>query len=176
MLTRFEKVEAEAHRIRAYVIKQARSNLTRLGKNHTKKLYNSIDGEVVIQQQNIDLIFKMELYGQFQDQGVDGVRVKHGSPFSYKSKMPPGSALDKWIVAKGIAPRDKSGKFLTRKQTQFMIARGIFLKGIKRSLFFTKPFEDAMAGAGKQFVQALNEDVAIYMDEVIKESNKKRKK
>jgi hypothetical protein len=65
---------------------------------------------------------------------------------------------------------------MTRKQTQFMIARGIFRKGIIPSLFFTKTFEDAMNRAGKDFVNALGSDVAIYMDEVIKQSNKKRKK
>ena len=37
----------------------------------------------------------------------------------------------------------KTGKFQSRKGIQFAIARSIFYKGIKPSLFFTKPFEKA---------------------------------
>ncbi len=56
--------------------------------------------------------------------------------------MPPPSSLDKWIVRKKLAPR-KNGKFTDRKidkvgfqkSIQFLIARSIFMKGIKPSLF-----------------------------------------
>jgi hypothetical protein len=183
-LKRLENIKAEAERFRGYVVKQMRTALTKKNKNASKDLYNSIEGEIVGEPPTMDIIFKTLPYGKFVDQGVNGVQLKHGSPFSFKSKggvrglkgMPPPSALDKWIVLRGIAPRDKSGRFMTRKQTQFMIARGIFLNGITPSLFFTKTFEDAMNRAGKDFVNALGSDIAIYMDEVIKESNKKRKK
>ena len=47
--------------------------------------------------------------------------------------------LDKWIVRKGIAPRDKQGKFLSRKSISFLIARSIFKKGIQGLSFFQKP-------------------------------------
>jgi len=171
---RFDKLNNELKAFRDYVIKQARTNLTKLKKNSSKGLYDSLKGTIEGGKDDLSLIFEMEFYGQFQDLGVDGKRVKHGAPFSFKDKMPPPSALDKWIVNKGIAPRDKQGRFMTRKQTQFMIARGIFLKGIKPSLFFTKPFEDGVKRAGKDFQRALQQDVAIYMDETIKNSNSKR--
>lgn len=175
-MKRLENIKAEAERFRGYVVKQMRTALTKKNKNASKDLYNSIKGEIKGEPPTMDIVFTTLPYGKFVDKGVNGVQMKHGSPFSFTSKMPPPTALDKWIILRGIAPRDKSGRFMTRKQTQFMIARGIFRKGIIPSLFFTKTFEDAMNRAGKDFVNALGSDVAIYMDEVIKQSNKKRKK
>jgi hypothetical protein len=171
-----QKLQDEIKKFRDYVIQQSRSNLTKLKKNASSELYNSLKGDIVNSGDNTDLVFSMLYYGLFQDKGVDGKLVKHGSPFSFKSKMPPPSALDKWIVQRGISPRDKQGRFMTRKQVQFMIARGIFRKGIKPSLFFTKPFEAGIKRAGKDFQKALGGDMAIYMDEILRKSNTKRRK
>jgi hypothetical protein len=137
-------------KFRDLVVAQAKANLQKMGKNSSGKLMNSIKGEVKEMPNSIGIYFEMEEYGNFQDQGVDGKRVKHGSPYSYKDKMPPPNKLDKWIVRKGIAPRS-GGKFSGRsvssvgfkKSIQFLIARSIYYNGIKRSLFFTKPFEAA---------------------------------
>jgi hypothetical protein len=58
--------------------------------------------------------------------------------------MPPPSAFDKWSIKSGIAPRDSKGKFIKRKSLNYIIANSIFRKGIRASLFFTKPFEEAL--------------------------------
>ena len=139
-------VKEELNRFAKYVISQSRANLTRGKKNSSKDLYNSLDSEVKVSKNSFELSFLMEDYGVFQDKGVSGVKKKYNTPYSYTSKMPPPSKMDKWIVKKGIAPRDKSGKFISRKSLQFMIARSIFNNGIKPSLFFTKPFEKAFKG------------------------------
>jgi hypothetical protein len=109
----------------------------------------------------------MEDYGVFQDKGVSGVKKKYNTPYSYTSKMPPPSKMDKWIVKKGIAPRDKSGKFISRKSLQFMIARSIYNNGIKPSLFFTKPFEKAFKGLSKDLIEAYKLDVEQLMKNTI---------
>ena len=54
--------------------------------------------------------------------------------------MPPPSAFDKWSIRKGIAPRDKKGRFINRRSLNFLIARKVFNEGIQPSLFFTRPF------------------------------------
>jgi hypothetical protein len=111
----------------------------------------------------------MEDYGNFQDKGVDGIKQKHGAPYSFKSKMPPPSAFDKWIVRKGIAPRKTGGQFATRKGLQFIIARSIFQKGIKPSLFFTKPFEQAFRQLPDDLIQKygldMEKDLLKILDE-----------
>lgn len=138
-----DEVQKTLDAFKNYVIQQSRSNLTKLNKNSSKKLYNSLKGTAKVMPNSFSLEFSMEDYGYFQDKGVSGVVKKYNTPYSYKSKMPPPSKLDKWIVRKGLAPRDKEGRLISRKSLQFLIARSIFKNGIKPSLFFTKPFENA---------------------------------
>ena len=152
-------VKEELNRFAKYVISQSRANLTRGKKNSSKDLYNSLDSEVKVSKNSFELSFLMEEYGVYQDKGVSGVKKKYSTPYSYTTKMPPPSKMDKWIVKKGIAPRDKSGKFISRKSLQFMIARSIFNNGIKPSLFFTKPFEKAFKNLNKDLVEAYKLDV-----------------
>ena len=160
-------VKDELNRFAKYVISQSRANLTRGKKNSSKDLYNSLDSEVKVSKNSFELSFLMEDYGVFQDKGVSGVKKKYNTPYSYKTKMPPPSKMDKWIVKKGIAPRDKSGKFISRKSLQFMIARSIYNNGIKPSLFFTKPFEKAFKGLSKDLVEAYKLDVEQLMKNTI---------
>tara|TARA_R110002072_G_scaffold21460_5_gene76141 strand:- start:1323 stop:1826 length:504 start_codon:yes stop_codon:yes gene_type:complete len=152
-------VKDELNRFAKYVVSQSRANLTRGKKNSSKDLYNSLDSEVKVSKNSFELSFLMEEYGVFQDKGVSGVKKKYSTPYSYTTKMPPPSKMDKWIVKKGIAPRDKNGKFISRKSLQFMIARSIFNNGIKPSLFFTKPFEKAFKNLNKDLVEAYKLDV-----------------
>jgi len=44
-----------------------------------------------------------------------------------------------------------------------MIARSVFEKGVKASLFFTKPFEKAFKGLNKDLVEAYKLDVEALM-------------
>jgi hypothetical protein len=147
-----------------YVIQQSRSNLTKNKKNSSKALYNSLDFKYKTVNGGIGIQFLMDEYGLYQDKGVSGKKKKYNTPFSYKDKMPPSSALDKWSVRKGIAPRDKSGKFIPRKSINFLIARSIYNKGIKPSLFFTKPFEKAYKDLPKDIVKGFINDIEITIE------------
>ena len=73
--------------------------------------------------------------------------------------MPPAKSLDKWTIRKGIAPRDKEGRFIPRKSLNFLIARSIYNKGIKPSLFFTKPFEKAFRDLPPELTTAFAIDI-----------------
>jgi len=156
----------ELKKFRDYVVKQARANLTRAGKKSSGALYDSIDGEVKAMPNSIGIYFDMEEYGAYQDKGVNGKFSAYATAYSYKSKMPPPSKLDKWIVRKGIAPRDEKGKLLPRKSLQFLIARSIFLKGIKPTLFFTKAFE----GGYKKLPDELIKKYGLDMEELTLEA------
>lgn len=123
----------------------------------------------------------MEDYGFFQDKGVSGIKKKYNTPFSYKSKggknglkgMPPPSAFDKWTIRRGIAPRNTKGQFQTRKGLNFAIARSIFEKGIKPSLFFTKPFEAAYKNLPDELIDKYGLDVIELFDSIMKPNFKK---
>jgi hypothetical protein len=100
-----EETRKALEELKKYVIKQSRSNLTRLGKNASKKLYKSIEGDVEVYPNSIQILFTMNEYGFFQDQGVSGTEKKYKTPFSYTNKMPPPKVFDKWIMRKGIASK-----------------------------------------------------------------------
>ena len=157
-------------KFRDYVIQQARSNLSRIQKNSSKKLYDSITGEVKVMPNSMRVFFDMEEYGFYQDKGVSGTKRKYDTPFRYTNKMPPPKAFDKWIVKKGIAPRGKGGIFAKRKGLQFAIARSIFEKGIKPSLFFTKPFEAAFKNLPDEMIKAYGLEAEETLDTIMKET------
>jgi len=155
-----------------YVIKEARINLGKKD-NQDGKLSTSLSYKINSTESAYIVRFFMENYGIFQDKGVRGVdsyyadKVTSGSPFSYKSKggkfglkgMPPPKAFDKWTVRKGLAPRDKKGRFLPRKTLDFLIARSIFKKGIRATSFFSGPFTEGQKIFGDEFLKAIAKDI-----------------
>ena len=149
-----EETREALNKFAKYVIQQSRSNLTKGKKNASKELYNSLGYAVSKSAKSTSLAFNMADYGTFQDRGVSGTEKKYNTPYSYTTKMPPRKAFDKWIVRKGIAPRGKGGKFLSRQSLQYLIARAVYRKGIKPSMFFTKPFQAAFKRLPDDLVQA----------------------
>ena len=154
------------------VVTQARANLTRQKKNASKKLYDSMDYETKVYANSIRLAFFMESYGLFQDQGVNGKKIKHGSPFSYRDKMPPPSALDKWIVRRGLAPRDDKGRLLPRKTIQWILSRSIYNKGIKPSKFFSKALDTKLKTLPNDLFAPYGLTAELLLDLTIKENLK----
>ena len=141
-----------------YVVQQARSNLTKKKQNASKELYNSLSFKV----QKNSVLFDMLEYGAFQDEGVKGKKSTYSessaSPFKYKNKMPPSSVFDKWGIRRGIAPRDKQGRFISRKSLNYLLARSIYNKGIRATMFFTKPFESGLDKFSDEIVLGFVED------------------
>lgn len=161
-------------KFRDYVIQQSRSNLSRMGKKSTGKLYNSLKGDVKEMPNSIRLGFTIEEYGFFQDKGVSGTEHKYDTPFSYKSKAPPIAPIEKWVKLKGIKARNKKGQFSTQKGLAFAISRSIKKRGIKPSLFFTKPFKRAFKNLPDELVQKYGLDVENLFDSIMKENFKKK--
>ena len=172
------EVDNVIKKFRDYVIQQARSNLTKGGKNVSKELYNSLKGEIVTENGFSIVGFSMDDYGAFQDKGVKGKSSSAkapNSPFKFGSgtgrKGGLTQGINKWVRAKGFQFRDKkTGKFMSYQATAFLITRSIFHKGIKPSLFFTKPFE---AGYKKyidvDLIKAFGQDVETMVDYNLKD-------
>jgi len=155
----FKELQKELNRFGKYVVQQSRSNLTKQKKNVNKTLYNSIGYKIEETANSFVLSFEMEDYGKFQDQGVSGIKVKYNTPFKYTNKMPPAKAFDKWGIKRGIAPRGKGGQFEKRKGLDFALARSIYYKGIKPSMFFTKPFDKAFERLPEEIANSLIKDI-----------------
>lgn len=151
-----------------YVVQQSRSKLTQSNKNASKRLYESLGYELKVMPNSFSMAFLMENYGEYQDKGVSGTEVKYNTPYKYTNKMPPPSAFSQWVIRKGLkGTRDASGRFVSRKGLQFAIAKSIFKKGIKPSLFFTKPFEAAFKNLPNDIVEAYGLDVENFLKTTI---------
>lgn len=149
------EVQKELEKFRDYVIETSKKNLVRLKKSDGK-LYKSLRGNVKTMPNSISIEFMMEDYGIYQDAGVNGLKQKRGSKYSYRKGVPNAKmlkSLDVWLRRKGLSPRDKSGKFVKRTSMKFALARSIFNQGLKKSLFFTKPFESAYKRLPEELVE-----------------------
>jgi hypothetical protein len=172
------EVETVIKKFRDYVIQQARSNLSKSKHNNTKSLYNSLKGEIVTDNKFTIVGFKIDDYGTFVDLGVKGKTSSNkapNSPYRFGSGTGKKGGLTKginqWVRQKGFQFRDrKSGKFLSYDSTAYLITRSIFHKGIKPSLFFTKPFE---AGYKKyidvDLIKAFGQDIETMVDYNLKD-------
>ena len=131
-----------------FVIKKSQQNLSKGGKfgsyNKSGALSKSLDYKI----NKGKVTFRGLKYGEYLDQGVKGAKSTYPesstSPFRYRNLRPPASVFDKWTIKSSIAPRDKKGRFLKRKSLNYIMANSIFKKGIRATMFFTKPFEEAL--------------------------------
>lgn len=128
-------------------------NLIAEDKKATGTLIRSIDYKlIVIEAQRLVRELKIELVAADYLQWVDKGR-KPGS------KMPPPNKLDKWIVARKIAPRDKKGRFISRKSLQFAIARAIQKNGIKPTNVIEKSITATLNKNRKKLTDAAVEEI-----------------
>ena len=175
-----EETRDALNKFAKYVIQQSRSNLTKSDKNVSKELYNSLGYDLNVSKNSFSLSLLMEDYGMFQDKGVKGKTSSAkapNSPFRFGSgtgkKGGLTNGIDKWVRRRRFQFRDKKGKFMSYQSTAFLITRSIYNKGIKPSMFFTKPFEKAFKGLNEELVKAYALDVEKFMATTIKDNFKK---
>ena len=166
----FKETNNALNRFAKHVIQQSRTNLTKGRKNYKKSLYNSLRSELTTSPNSFSLVFIMNEYGVFQDKGVSGTEKKYNTKFSYKNKMPPIKPLADWAKFRGIRLRNEKGQFAkgNYKTIGYLIARSIQKKGIKPSLFFTKPFERAFKDLPEDLIEAYGLDLDNFIDYTIK--------
>ena len=150
------------------VVNRAKGNLQK-AKGGGTNLEKSLSFKVITSPEGFSVQFYMDSYGTFVDKGVSGTEVKRSfkdykgrtitSPYKYTTKQPPSRVLDKWIVKKGIAPRDEKGRFMSRKSISFLIARSIKRKGIQGISFFQKPLMLGLKQFGKEMLGAVKNDI-----------------
>jgi hypothetical protein len=168
---RLTKTQEALEAFKSFVIQQARTRLTKGRKNVSKGLYDSLKGYVKEMPNSILVEFEMDEYGVYQDKGVSGTQKKYNTPFSYKSKMPPIKPLADWAKARNIRLRDEQGKYKKGNYNTigYLIARSIYRKGIKPSLFFTKPFEQAFEKLPNELVDKFGLDVEDFLAYTLKQ-------
>lgn len=172
-----DEVQKALDRFKDHIIAQAKRNLTNKDKNVSKKLYNSIEGEVKVFPNSIGMYFSMEEYGAYQDLGVKGKNSASKAPQSpYRFGSGTGkkggltAAMEKWVTQRRIQFKDrKSGKFMSYKSTAWLMTRSIYSKGIKPSLFFTKPFEAAYKNLPNELIDKYGLEASKLFNDIIKQ-------
>lgn len=150
------------------VVKKAQANLKSAGKGGA--LEKSISFFIRNKGGSLTVVFKMDSYGKFVDQGVSGNSksrtykdykgTSRPSPFKYRTKQPPPGILAKWIKKKGIKGRDKkTGRFISNMSLAFIMGRKIKRDGIQGISFFQKPFGIAMKDYAKGLSKSLKQDI-----------------
>jgi len=176
----YKKVNIALRNFAHKIVSEAKSNAKK--KSVSGAMANSISSDVSVGQNYSVVSFFMEQYGQYQDLGVKGkksgksvAKQYYGSQakdFKYTTKAPPPSSLDKWVVRKGLAPRDPKGRFKGRslktvgfrKSITFLISRKIFNHGIAPSLFFTKPFVKYFRDLPQIVAEAYGDDFETFVE------------
>jgi hypothetical protein len=177
-----------------YVIQQSRSNLSKSKKNFSKQLYNSLDYDLNVSKNSFSLSILMEDYGLFQDKGVKGkdpskvsknAKIKGqqapNSPYKFGSGNYSGQwssfvgKLEVWAKRKNIRLRDEKGRFKrgNYKTIAQVIAGNIYNRGIRPSMFFTKPFEKAFKDLPEELILSFGLDLERFIDFTIKDNLKK---
>lgn len=100
---------------------------------NTGDLRNSIDAEVIPSSNGAQIEVTMSYYGKFIDQGVNGIQVNWGSPYSFRDKMPPASAFS---------------SYTSDLSEQFAIAASVYRNGIQPRDFIQPVIDQKMEGLG----------------------------
>jgi len=82
------------------------------------------------------------------------------------AKQPPTKSLDRWIIARGIAPRDKKGKFIPRSSVKFLIARSISRNGIKPTNVIKQTIDEVYQRKEKLIKMAAIDDINTLIDKI----------
>lgn len=154
-----------------YVVNGKRRRLDTTG-----RLRNSLRHEVreVVDGFMIDFTSSEE-YAKFQEFGVDGVRKKYGSPFSFTNKQPPPKAMMDFIKRKRLKMRDpKTGQFVTptearKRSAAFLIGRSIYRFGIAPKHFLQDAILDTIEELPDELVDEMDRHIGQVLQRIINE-------
>jgi len=175
-MAQFNSIQELLEDFRSNVIREAKKNLGQ--RSDTGKLKSSLKSYVKESKRSIQISFEMEDYGFYQDRGVKGVKsgksldnYQFGTGTGKKGGLTKG--INKWVKRKGFQFRDKKGRFLSYEQTARTIIRSIWMKGIKPSLFFTKPFEKYYNRLPDELMEMFGFEMEQLFNQITKENFKK---
>ena len=77
--------------------------------------------------------------------------------------------MQKWVERRRIQFKNKDGKFMSYKSTAWVMTKSIYSKGIKPSLFFTKPFEAAYKNLPEELIDKYGLEASKLFFDIIKQ-------
>ena len=188
----FTKTVQELQNLGSQVVRRGKRILKQKKKTtKSNTLYKGFDYLVTTSKDNIQLEFVFggaDDYWAFVDQGVKGAGGYKGSGkmrggktgFRFGSGNYSGkwqsfkSKIKKWIANKPIKLRGADGKFMEKTESNinsvaYLIQRAIYQRGLTRTMFFSKPYEDILDRNWDKVLQAYSEDVDAELSKNIKD-------
>tara|TARA_Y100000592_G_C5399392_1_gene282319 strand:- start:299 stop:865 length:567 start_codon:yes stop_codon:yes gene_type:complete len=172
------------------VVNKAKKNLKNK-QTKSNKLYNGIDYVVNSNKNGVEVTWEFggaEDYWQFVDQGVKGAggykgsgKMRgQGSDFRFGSGKGKGdwqdfkTSIKKWIANKPLKLRGADGKFVEKNKQNinsaaYLIQRAIYQRGLTRTLFFTKPYDQQVANYENRISQAVSDDLEKELEKTFKD-------
>tara|TARA_R100000781_G_scaffold84553_1_gene52020 strand:+ start:1121 stop:1696 length:576 start_codon:yes stop_codon:yes gene_type:complete len=188
MLNKYKNMEESFVSFGSELIKRARANLNKDGKRAGGTLFNQMSYDFNTTDSGIK--FNIDFgnasdYWIFVDQGVQGaggatkgvtkkgeqgkrggtgLKRGMGSPFSFKpsGKQPPISAILEWVKTKGL-----KGK--SQRSIAYAISLSVKRRGLERTLFITKPYQDLVGELPTQVRNAFALDYAKMINDLLKD-------
>jgi len=145
------------------VVARSRYNLTKGKHKSSGELYRNINYEVQKSPEGFSLTFEFPFYGEFLDKGVSGTEKKYDTPYKYTTKKPPYKSILGWVRQRKIRFRDTKGRFAAGnyKSIAAILQNSIYKKGIKPTLFFTKPFDKHYKNLPDEVLKGLANDIQL---------------
>lgn len=180
----YPKATAVLTKFKNYVVSQARANLSRGGHRATSSLYRSVRGYINKRFNRSvsgrftggstipSLTFEFKQYGEFLDKGVKGSKSNYlenrTSPYKFgrngDKKAVPVAGIKRWLGARGLD-----------QKLAYVIARSVYQKGIKKTMFFSKPFNKRFKPMLKEYHSAIADDIATNVANQMSKKLKQRK-
>ena len=171
-------MEKVLKRYASYVIQQAKANLTK-DKKGGGELYNSLTSKSGENKEELFVQFFMENYGRFVNEGVKGknpskvsinakIRGQQApnSPFKFGSGNYSGTwgtyvkSIESWAKKKNVRFRNSKGQYAkgNYKSLAYIISNNIYNRGLKPTLFFSKPFDAGLDKFSNNLLMAFVSD------------------
>jgi len=183
---KFDKTVQKMQELGSSVVDKGKAILKKKKKTTSSNtLYNGFDYLVGSDANSVFVEWKFggaNDYWAFVDEGVKGAggfkgsgKMRgQGSDFRFGSGKARGNWADfkksikKWIKNKPLKLRGAKGKFIKKNKANinsaaFLIQRAIYQRGLERTRFFSKPYEQELAIYENQIIQAFAEDLELEL-------------
>jgi len=179
-----KNTEIALERFIEHVVMGSKDNLEALDKVASGDLLKSINGNVKVSPNSIEVNVLGADYLKFIDRGVHGkgglrktfkgkkldspiqwkLKRVTNSDYRFKTERPPANILRTWA-------KKKRGVFRKRgdKGMGFAIAESVYRTGIETTNFFTRPFEKAFERLPKELVESYALDIESFIEFTLKD-------
>ena len=171
-----KEIQKELSRFAKSVIRQSKQKLGR------SNLAKSLKSKVKVSDNSMELTFLMEDYGGFVDEGVKGKNPSKVSPNAKirgqqaprsKYRFGTGSSrgtMRSFAKKMSLFARQKGLTFKNGKTDYdamgWVVAKNIYYRGLKPTLFFTKPFQKEFRKLPDSIIAKYGLDMEKWLNEI----------